>query len=55
MMKDFIMDDKTLVIISTLALGMSVIFAPALTPDKAEIIKLIFAGLFGISVGRTTK
>ena len=54
-MKDFFLDDKNMVIIAVLALGLSVIFVPKLDPEAAKILTGIFSGLFGIAVGRATK
>jgi len=54
-MKDFFLDDKNMVIIAVVVLGLSVIFSGKLDPETAKIMNAVFAGLFGIAVGRATK
>jgi len=54
-MKDFLMDDKNLVILAVVILGVSVIFSGVLDPDKVNLLTSAFSGLFGIAVGRAGK
>jgi len=48
-------DDKNLVIIAVVILGVSIIFSGPMEQEKATIINSLFSGLFGIAVGRATK
>ena len=50
-MKDFL-DDKIIVIVSVLFLGLAVIFTGEISPEKTTILTGIFSGLFGIAVGK---
>ena len=54
-MKEFFLDDKNMVIIAVVVLGLSVIFTGKLDPETAKIMTAVFTGLFGIAVGRATK
>jgi len=54
-MKEFFLDDKNMVIIAVVVLGLSVIFTGKLDPETAKIMTGVFTGLFGIAVGRATK
>jgi len=54
-MKDFFTDDKNIVIIAVVVLGLSIIFSGKLDPETAKIMTGIFSGLFGIAVGRASK
>ena len=54
-MKDFFLDDKNMVILAVIILGLSIIFAGELDPETAKIMTGIFSGLFGIAVGRSIK
>ena len=51
-MNSFLSDDKNLVILSVLTLGLAVIFSETLSQDEVTIISSIISGLFGIAVGR---
>jgi hypothetical protein len=48
-------DDKNLVIIAVLILGMALIFVDNLGAEQSSIINSIVSGLFGIAVGRGMK
>lgn len=48
-------DDKTLVIIAVLALGIGLLWGDALPAENASILNSIVSGLFGIAVGRGLK
>jgi len=52
---NFFSDDKNLVILAVIILGVSIIFSGPLDQEKATIINSLFSGLFGIAVGRATK
>jgi hypothetical protein len=54
-MKEFFLDDKNMVIIAVLTLGLSIIFSGELDVEVAKIINSAIVGLFGIAVGRATK
>jgi len=54
-MKDFFLDDKNMVIIAVIILGMTIITAGKLDAETAKIMTGVFSGLFGIAVGRATK
>jgi hypothetical protein len=54
-MKEFFLDDKNMVILAVLILGLSVIFSGKLDVEAAKIINGSIVGLFGIAVGRATK
>ena len=54
-MKDFFLDDKNMVILAVLVLGLAVIFSGKLDPETAKIMNAAFTGLFGIAVGRASK
>jgi len=54
-MKDFFLDDKNMVILAVVILGMSIIFTPKLDPEATNLLTGIFSGLFGIAVGRASK
>jgi hypothetical protein len=48
-------DDKNLVIIAVLILGLALIFVDTLGAEQSSIINSIVSGLFGIAVGRGMK
>lgn len=52
---NWLSDDKTLVIIAVLALGMALIFVDNVGAEQSSIINSIVSGLFGIAVGRGMK
>jgi len=52
---NWLSDDKALVILAALTLGLAVIYSGPLDQAKASIINSIYTGLFGIAVGRATK
>ena len=54
-MNEFFNDDKNLVILSVLILGLFVLWTPPADPDSTSLLASIFSGLFGIAVGRSTK
>jgi phosphotransferase system glucose/maltose/N-acetylglucosamine-specific IIC component len=54
-MNEFFSDDKNMVIVATIILGLAVIFVPQLSPEAANIINSICSGLFGIAVGKSLK
>lgn len=54
-MKDFFLDDKNMVIMAVVVLGLAVIIAGELDPETAKIMTGVFTGLFGVAVGRATK
>ncbi len=54
-MNDFMNDDKNVVIIAVVILGLSIIISGELDPETAKIMTGVFSGLFGIAVGRATK
>ena len=45
-------DDKNLVIIAVLTLGLGLVFIGPLPAENASIINSIISGLFGIAVGK---
>ncbi len=54
-MKEFFNDDKNLIILSVLILGLALIFTPKIDPGVLKALAPIFTGLFGIAIGRVTK
>ena len=46
------LDDKLIVILAVVILGVSIIFTGDISPEKQNILTGIFSGLFGIAVGR---
>jgi hypothetical protein len=48
-------DDKNLVILAVLILGMALIFVDSVGAEQSSIINSIVSGLFGIAVGRGMK
>lgn len=54
-MKEFFEDDKNMVIIAVVILGMTTLLTKKLDPEAAKILTGIFSGLFGIAVGRVTR
>ena len=54
-MKEFFTDDKNMVIMAVLIMGLSLIFTGKVDPETAKIINSAITGLFGIAVGRATK
>lgn len=48
-------DDKNLVIMAVLLLGMGLLWTDALPAENASILNSIVSGLFGIAVGRGLK
>jgi len=50
----FLNDDKNLVILSVLALGLAVIFSEPLSQPELAIINSAISGLLGVAVGRAT-
>lgn len=48
-------DDKNLVIIAVLILGLGIIFIKPLPAENASLINAIISGLFGIAVGKGMK
>lgn len=51
---DFL-DDKTMVIIAALALGLAVLFLGDVTSEQSTIVTNIISGLFGVAVGKAVK
>ena len=49
---EFFDDDKNLVILSILVLSIAVIFAPELSDQAAEILKMFGSGLLGMGIGK---
>ena len=54
-MKDFFLDDKNMVIIAVLVLGLAVLFIPEFSPEKESLMAAIISGLFGVAVGKSLK
>lgn len=54
-LKEFLGDDKLLIIIAITLLGICTIFAPELSDQTAEIVKLFGSGLLGAAVGKGGK
>jgi len=54
-MNSFLNDDKNLVILSVLILGLAVVFAGALDQQQMTLINSLFSGLFGVAVGKGVK
>ncbi len=54
-MKDFFTDDKNMVIVAVLVLGLAMIFKGSITPEVAKAMPMVFSGLFGIAVGKAIK
>jgi hypothetical protein len=48
-------DDKNLVIMAVLVLGLALIFVDTIGAEQSSIINSIVSGLFGIAVGRGMK
>jgi len=48
-------DDKNLVIVAVLAIGIGLLFTGNLPAENASILNSIVSGLFGIAVGRGLK
>lgn len=48
-------DDKNLVIIAVLVLGLSLVFVESIGAEQSGIINSIVSGLFGIAVGKGMK
>jgi hypothetical protein len=51
----FFNDDKNLVIVSVLILGLAVIWSKPLGQNEITIISSLLSGLFGIAVGKANK
>ncbi len=51
-MKDFLTDDKNLVILAVTVLGIGIMFIPEIKPSSESLLGNIITGLFGIAVGR---
>ena len=54
-MNEFFNDDKNLVIIAVLILGLFVLWTPPVDEKSVSLLASICSGLFGIAVGRATK
>jgi hypothetical protein len=52
-MINFFNDDKNLVIMAVLILGLAVIWSKPLGQNEITIISSLLSGLFGIAVGRS--
>lgn len=48
-------DDKNLVIVAVLVLGLSLVFVDSIGAEQSGIINSIVSGLFGIAVGKGMK
>lgn len=49
---NFLNDDKNLVVVAVLTLGLAVIFSNNLDQQQMTVISSVFAGLFGVAVGK---
>lgn len=54
-MKEFFNDDKNLVIMAVLILGLFVLWTPPADKESVSLLASVISGLFGIAVGRATK
>jgi len=54
-MNGFFSDDKNLVILAVLALGLAIISKDNINPESVNLLTGVFSGLFGIAVGRVSK
>lgn len=52
-MKNLLSDDKALVILAVLTIGLAVIFSGPLGASETTIISSVLSGLFGVAVGRS--
>lgn len=54
-MWDFLNNDKNLVIISVLLIGLAIIFGGPIGASETTIISSLLSGLFGVAVGNSLK